>query len=71
MLVWLYGGLNLNQIQKCVCSGDDSDFFQQLIAFLDDSISTSVPGDPNKQLIVPSCEHHTRAVRGMFNSMLD
>src|ERR1700709_2126075 len=48
MLVWLEGGLNLNQIKaKALQNGGDLEFQKRLIAFLDDTISNSIPPDPD------------------------
>jgi hypothetical protein len=48
MLVWLEGGLNPNQItEKALANGGDLKFQEKLLAFLDDTISTSIPGDPD------------------------
>lgn len=41
------------------------DFGRRLLAFLDDTISNSIPEDPDKNLAVPSNEHHPCSVRGM------
>ncbi|KAF9031626.1 hypothetical protein BJ165DRAFT_1308189, partial [Panaeolus papilionaceus] len=42
-MVWLEGALNPNEIKHKVVNDADSDFRNRLIAFLDDSISNSLP----------------------------
>lgn len=63
MLIWLEGGLNPDEIKNRVLQ-DDS-FKIRLLNFLEDSISTSVPDDPDPTLTVPSSTHHPCSVRGM------
>jgi hypothetical protein len=67
MLVWVEGGLNPNEIKKRALSTDESDveFGKRLLAFLDDTISNSIPEDPEPSLTVPSDKHHPCSVRGM------
>ena len=45
MLIWLEGRLNPNEIKKKLMDEHESDFQQRLLAYLDDTISTSIP-DP-------------------------
>ncbi|KAK7059496.1 hypothetical protein R3P38DRAFT_3167904 [Favolaschia claudopus] len=43
----------------------DVEFAQRLLAFLDDTISNSIPPDPAPDLEVPSGTHHPCPVRGI------
>lgn len=65
MLVWLEGGLNPNQIKDKVLKDGESEFCTRLLAFLDDTISTEIPKDPDPSLVVPSSLHHPCSVRGI------
>ncbi|KAJ7120755.1 hypothetical protein C8R43DRAFT_863814, partial [Mycena crocata] len=67
MLVWVEGGLNPNEIRKRALSTVESDveFGRRLLAFLDDTISNSVPQDLGLGITVPSDIHHPCSVRGM------
>ncbi|KAJ7748830.1 hypothetical protein DFH07DRAFT_694802, partial [Mycena maculata] len=48
MLIWLEGGLNPNQIKaKALKDGGDIAFQKRLMDFLDDTISNSIPPDPD------------------------
>ncbi|KAJ7233267.1 hypothetical protein B0H12DRAFT_1001846, partial [Mycena haematopus] len=48
MLIWLEGGLNPNQIKEnALKNGGDLAFQKRLLDFLDDTISTSIPPDPD------------------------
>ncbi|KAJ7649265.1 hypothetical protein B0H17DRAFT_1163738 [Mycena rosella] len=48
MLIWLEGGLNPNQIkEKALKDGGDLAFQKRLMEFLDDTISNSIPPDPD------------------------
>ena len=71
MLIWLHGGLNPNEIQERISNGESGNFSRRLLAFLDDTISSSVPADPDEQLEVPSSQHHPCTVRGVFSSASD
>ena len=62
-LVWLTGGLNSDEIKKRVLGGDLV-FRDRLLAFLDDTISSSIPEDPLPELDIPSSVHHPCSVRG-------
>jgi Helitron helicase-like domain at N-terminus len=65
MLVWVEGGLNPNEIRDRVINDKDRDFQQRLLAFLDDTISNSIPVDPDPDLTIPSSDHHPCSVRGI------
>lgn len=65
MMVWLEGGLNPDEIKKRVTVGDDEEFRQRLLAFLDDTISNSIPDDADPGLNVPSSEYHPCSVRAL------
>ncbi|KAJ7277850.1 hypothetical protein C8J57DRAFT_1060476 [Mycena rebaudengoi] len=67
MLVWVEGGLNPNEIKKRALGNDPSDaeFGKRLLAFLDDTISNSVPKEPAPNINVPSDTHHPCSVRGI------
>lgn len=65
MLVWLEGGLNPNQIRDRVLKDGEAEFCERLLAYLDDSISTEIPKDPDADLVVPSTLHHPCSVRGI------
>lgn len=65
MLVWLEGGLNPNQIKDKVLKEGEAEFCTRLLAFLDDTISTEIPKDPDPSLVVPSSLHHPCSVRGI------
>jgi hypothetical protein len=43
MLVWLHGTLNPDEIKKCIVDDHDEEFKARLLAFLDDTISNSIP----------------------------
>jgi hypothetical protein len=45
MLVWVEGGLNSDEIKERV-KGNDEDFCHRLLSFLDDTISNSIPAEP-------------------------
>ncbi|KAJ7207626.1 hypothetical protein GGX14DRAFT_366088 [Mycena pura] len=67
MLVWIEGGLNPNEIKRRVLDADDSnvEFGKRLLAFLDDTISNSIPPDPDPNIAVPSDTHHPCSTRGI------
>ena len=52
MLIWVEGTLNLNDLKERVLN--DNDFQQTLIAYLEDTISTSIPPLPDCEVFVPS-----------------
>ena len=61
MLVWLEGGLNLDEIKQHVLQ--DESFKTQILNFMEDSISTSIPDDPpnvNSASFYPSYMVHSR-----------
>ncbi|KAJ3899573.1 hypothetical protein F5879DRAFT_810717, partial [Lentinula edodes] len=68
MMVWLEGGLNPNEIHEKAVSDPDSPFCRRLIAFLDDTISNSVPAARSNCPIIPSTGFHPCSVRGMTMS---
>ena len=61
MLVWLTGCLNSDGIKQRVLGGD-IEFRYCLLAFLDDTISTSVPEDPLPEIDIPLLTHHPCSV---------
>jgi hypothetical protein len=63
MLVWVEGALNPNQIRDR--ARKDPDFTQRLLRFLDDTISNSVPSQPDVEMSLPIFEHHPCTVRGV------
>ncbi|KAJ7667187.1 hypothetical protein B0H17DRAFT_950600 [Mycena rosella] len=69
MLVWLEGGLNPNQIkEKALANGGDLKFQEKLLAFLDDTISTSIPSDPDPDFELELGKIHPCATRGPTES---
>ena len=64
MIVWLEGSLNPNEIKNRIIDQGDSEFCKRLISFLDDTISNSIPHDPDPNLTIPSSQHHPCSVRG-------
>ncbi|KAF7372226.1 ATP-dependent DNA helicase [Mycena venus] len=69
MLVWLEGGLNPNQIkEKALANGCDLEFQKKLLAFLDDTISNSVPADPDPTFELDLGKVHQCATRGPTES---
>ncbi|KAJ6457648.1 hypothetical protein C8R45DRAFT_772273, partial [Mycena sanguinolenta] len=65
MLIWLEGGLNPNQIkEKALANGGDLEFQKKLLAFLDDTISSSVPTDPEPDFELELGNIHPCATRG-------
>lgn len=65
MMVWLEGGLNPDEIKRRVIEEGDGEFGQRLIAFLEDTISSCIPDDPEPSGKVPSSEHHPCSVRAL------
>ena len=61
MMIWVEGGLNLNEIKDRVLDGD-TEFKDWLLMFLDDTISNLIPEDPDTNFIVPSALHHPCSV---------
>ncbi|KAJ3741637.1 hypothetical protein EV360DRAFT_21088, partial [Lentinula raphanica] len=64
MLIWVEGGLNPDEIKKRVLSDDGCSFRERLIAFLDDTISSSVVPDCDSAVDVQSSRFHPCSVRG-------
>ena len=62
-LIWLSDSLNSDQIKQRVLGGD-IEFRDRLVAFLDDTISSSIPEDPLPEIDIPSSVHHPCSVRG-------
>lgn len=56
MLVWLVGSLNLDEIKERITCLGDMTFKNNLIAFLEDSISTLIPDDPIPNDEIPSLD---------------
>lgn len=69
MLIWLEGGLNPNEIRAKIAEDGDVQFRDRLLAFLDDTIATSIPIDPDENLSVASSRHHPCTVRGLNGSV--
>jgi hypothetical protein len=65
MLIWLEGGLNPNEIRDKITAEGGDIFRDRLLNFLDDSISNSIPVDPDPDLSVPSSRYHACTVRGL------
>lgn len=63
MLIWLKGSLNPDEIKHRVV--EDQSFKICLLNFMEDSISTCVPDNPNPSLLVPSSTYHPCSVRGV------
>ncbi|KAJ3843073.1 hypothetical protein F5878DRAFT_506438, partial [Lentinula raphanica] len=67
MLIWVVGGLNPDEIKQCVQCDDGVAFRERLIAFLDDTISSSIIPDPiPDQSGVQSAQFHPCSVRGPY-----
>ncbi|KAJ3719273.1 hypothetical protein C8R42DRAFT_544087, partial [Lentinula raphanica] len=64
MLVWVEGGLNPNEIKEKILSDDSFGFTDRLKQFLDDTISSSIPPDPDPTLEIQSSKYHPCSVRG-------
>jgi hypothetical protein len=63
MLIWLHGGLNLNEIKEKILQ--DPAFKERLLFYLEDLIQNSIPSDPGDSYIPPSARFHPCAVRGI------
>jgi len=63
MLVWVEGGLNPNEIREKACANPE--FASNLLQFLDDTISNSVPDDPLSEFSSPIFEEHPCTIRGV------
>ncbi|KAJ3772892.1 hypothetical protein FB446DRAFT_625208, partial [Lentinula raphanica] len=68
MLVWLHGALNPDQIKARISGVDGAAFKERLIQFLEDTISSSTPSDPDPDFRVQSCSFHPCSVRGISHS---
>ena len=64
LLIWLTGSLNCDQIRDHVLREGDTEFGDRLLAFLDDTISTSIPNDPLPTINTASSCHHPCSVHG-------
>ena len=64
MLIWLEGRLNPNEIKKKLMDEHESDFQQRLLAYLDDTISTSIP-DPAPDTNNDPAQPHPCSIRGV------
>lgn len=64
MLVWVLGGLDPMQLKERILAKQDVAFEEKLISYLDDTISTDIPPDPDSSVFVSSCIHKPGAVRG-------
>ncbi|KAJ7779029.1 hypothetical protein B0H16DRAFT_1207500, partial [Mycena metata] len=67
MMVWIAGALNPNEIKaKALEDGGNAMFQERLINYLDDTISTAVPPDCDRDdLDTPLCKFHPCATRGV------
>ncbi|KAF5329099.1 hypothetical protein D9611_014298 [Ephemerocybe angulata] len=65
MLIWLEGAHDPTEIRDRILKHHDTAFQERLIAFLDDTISNSIPPDPGADIHVPSCEHNPCSVRSV------
>ncbi|PPQ80093.1 hypothetical protein CVT24_006535 [Panaeolus cyanescens] len=61
MMVWLDGALNPNEIKDRILRDGDMDFKDRLIRFLDDSISNSIPPEPDVNMSDFSVPNSTRS----------
>ncbi|KAJ3967155.1 hypothetical protein EV361DRAFT_1010152, partial [Lentinula raphanica] len=64
MLIWVEGGLNPDEIKKRVLADDGYVFRERLIAFLDDTILTSVVPDCESAVPVQASQFHPCSIRG-------
>lgn len=65
MLIWLDGALNPNQIkEKALKDGGDMAFQKRLMKFLDDTISTCVPPDPDPSFDIELGQFDLCSTRG-------
>ena len=60
MFIWVEGGLHPDEVKSKLMQDDDGEFRQRLFAFLDDTISTELPSDPDSE----SATYHPCSVRG-------
>ncbi|KAG1812789.1 uncharacterized protein BJ212DRAFT_1448020 [Suillus subaureus] len=66
MMVWLEGGHDPNEIKQHIMEAKDTNFCDQLLAFLDDTISNDIPSEPDPDILVPLMVHHLCSVHGVF-----
>ncbi|KAL6298173.1 hypothetical protein BKA93DRAFT_693032, partial [Sparassis latifolia] len=76
MMIWVAGGLNPNQIKNRIVKEKDVDFGQRLLAFLDDSIDTTIPSLSKSTSTCGDHEHffksHPCSTRGInFSKDID
>ena len=64
MLVWLKDSLDCDEIKHRVLHAGDTEFRNRLLAFLDDTIASSVPADPLPGIDICSSVNHPCSVRG-------
>ncbi|KAJ7153775.1 hypothetical protein C8R46DRAFT_821790, partial [Mycena filopes] len=65
MMVWVAGALNPDQIkERALEGGGDLDFQSRFIAFLEDTITTSIPAAGDPELITPLSKFHPSSTRG-------
>ena len=50
MMVWVEGGLHPDEIKRKIVEDKDDNFQHRLVAFLDDTISTELPPDPDPSM---------------------
>jgi Helitron helicase-like domain at N-terminus len=62
MLIWLEGGLHPNEVKQHILEDDSFKFW--LLNFMEDSISTCIPDDPDPLLSVASSTYHPCSIRG-------
>ncbi|KAJ3519038.1 hypothetical protein NMY22_g13383 [Coprinellus aureogranulatus] len=65
MLIWLEGAHDPVEIRDRIMNDHDHEFKERLIAFLNDTISNSIPPDPGNHISVPSCMHDPCSVRSV------
>jgi hypothetical protein len=65
MLIWIEGALNPNEICEHIMHTEQHEFCTQLLAFLDNTISNSIPDDPAPEILIPSSIHHPCSIHGI------
>ncbi|EMD32490.1 hypothetical protein CERSUDRAFT_21875, partial [Gelatoporia subvermispora B] len=65
MVVWVEGGLNPNEMRERIRGDTTAEFQRRLLAFLDDTISTSMPPLPEGYTEPSSPLPHPCSVRGL------
>jgi len=63
MVIWIEGGLNPDEIKDRVLK--DESFKCQLLHFMEDTISTNIPNDPDPMLTVAASAYHPCSIRGL------